>query len=367
MVADSAGVIDVPEAGPDLRAFRAFAGNAGWALVGVAAALFALSALPELPTRINVERRRAAEFSGRCQVLFVGPSYVKAQVLPDVFDAEAKRIGLPLRSCKFGATGLRSYELVREMSVLLERAWPALELVVFDVTLGARPDFEPQNWFKPRMIQWHTFGSLPFLYRRYRELDLSLEKQLSAARLHGAHVASRYLHLGEGLLWVEEAEPIERMRAALEGRVPRVDSERKRLEATWQRYAKRTLTSKRYVVTRTQRRKHFERVAALSKAKRESPRYQRDLYPRELRVRARTHGLEAYFLVAPLYRAAYGPATRKGDADPLVVMDFCDPERFPEVYAPETRARTNHLNREGATHYSKLLAREILRVRSAKR
>ena len=43
----------------------------------------------------------------------------------------------------------------------------------------------------------------------------------------------------------------------------------------------------------------------------------------------------------------------------LVFLDFADPARFPELFAPEHRADSGHLNARGAEIYSRLVGRAL--------
>ncbi|HEX8311735.1 MAG TPA: hypothetical protein VF614_10480, partial [Chthoniobacteraceae bacterium] len=46
----------------------------------------------------------------------------------------------------------------------------------------------------------------------------------------------------------------------------------------------------------------------------------------------------------------------------VMELNFMDPVRYPELYSPEHRYDSRHLNREGATLYSDLLARELIPI-----
>ena len=62
-------------------------------------------------------------------------------------------------------------------------------------------------------------------------------------------------------------------------------------------------------------------------------------------------------LVAPPYLSVpFAPRPELG----IAFLDFSDPRRHPELFAPENRADRGHLNARGAAIYSRLLARELL-------
>src|SRR5262249_25390949 len=58
--------------------------------------------------------------------------------------------------------------------------------------------FEPQNWFKARMLEWHTLDSIPWLAAYYRRDPRRWHEKLPEIRSHLEHVGAHYLLLGRG-------------------------------------------------------------------------------------------------------------------------------------------------------------------------
>ena len=44
------------------------------------------------------------------------------------------------------------------------------------------------------------------------------------------------------------------------------------------------------------------------------------------------------------------------------MLDYNDPDRYPELYEVEARGNTSHLASSGRVHYSRLLARDLAKL-----
>ena len=81
----------------------------------------------------------------------------------------------------------------------------------------------------------------------------------------------------------------------------------------------------------------------------------------------RAHGKEAYFLIAPvLYHVKHPKQARRAE-DGLVVLDFNDPENYPQLYERKVRGNTSHLTESGSRMYSKYLARSLKQLERRRR
>jgi len=345
---------------PAVTALR-FACNALIAAAGLCAAAFGLRSLGPVPTLFTLEHARVAAERERCQVLFVGPSYVAAQIDPSEFDAEAARLGRRVRSCKFGGTGLRGAELQVHLERLLALGWPRLSLVVIDVTLGPAPRLEKGNWYQPRVIQWHTTASMRWIADYYRKRAEAVPGELIAAHLK--HVAANYLNLGNGLEKVSLLALAQRARAAvgLPAELPV-----SKVVIDYERHQRRRVRAKKAQASaylkKTSPAKHDRSVTKLIEQKQRirarDKRMDSD-FPLVLRALVRARGHEAIFILAPVWRARPARAKQPAGAEPIVLLDFNDPAAFPELYEPRNRGRNHHLSWYGALAYSRHLAREL--------
>ena len=308
--------------------------------------------VPRVPGPL--EKRMAPLLAERatCSVLFIGPSYVASQFLPEAFNREAERIRLNDRACRFGANGLRGYELRLSIERLLSHDWPRLRLVIIDITLGDEIDFKAQNWLNPRVVEWHTLGSWAWLLDQYEGREpLAAREKFERLVAHAKHIAAHYAEVGHGIETLRSIELLERLRpapSAGDGASPEPTAQRRNPRESGARYER-----------------HVQAMIA-DRGKR-GPRYGDTSWPLELRALVRDHGKEAWFLIAPvLYRPTVPARTRRG-RDPLVVLDFNDPARFPELYEEDVRGNTSHLRGAGRTRYSEELARQIRRIEKRRR
>jgi len=323
---------------------RAWLRGAAYFLCGFvpfAAGLYALVPRDSQAFDVTLKTARA------CNVLFVGPSFVRDGVYPQVFEREAKALGSPLRACKYALSSLKGYELRHDLEILLREPWPKLELVVIDITLGDGVSFDKDNWFKERVVDWHTLGSLPWLAAFYRDDELHGLELARALWPHYAHAALNYLGVGRGAALLERASLLNRFRGAsphvrqdYEVRTPSVRASRK-LHGSEYPGQVQELTSAKLEA--------LEKHDAIA-----------DKWARELERVVHDRGHAAAFLIAPVLTLKYPPeATRPGER-PLTILDFDDPHAYPELYEVDRRGYTNHLNERGANDYSRLLAREIV-------
>jgi hypothetical protein len=340
-----------------------FARNLLIAAAGLCAGALALRSLGPATTLFTLERARVAADREHCQVMFVGPSYVAAQIEPAEFDAEAKRLGRRVRSCKFGGTGMRGPELHVHLEELLALGWPRLELVVIDVTLGPTPRLDKGNWFQPRTIQWHTLASVRWMAGFYARQADPVERSVIAAHLK--HVGANYLNLGNGLEKASLLAITQRARAAFG-----LPSELPVLKAVsdYERHQRKRIRAKKsqakaYLKANSPE-KHARRVKQLIKEKKRV-RAENQLadgeFPRVLRELVRAHGHDAVFIHAPVWRALPARAKQRSGSEPITLLDFNDPVGFAELYEPRNRGRNHHLSWYGALAYSRALARELAR------
>jgi hypothetical protein len=331
--------------GPVVFLRKALGFVAGFILVAALIHLF----MPRRTGLVDEHLRKGLAAREHCEVLFVGPSYVFSNIDTRVFDDEAEKLGFPVRSCKFGVSALKGYDLKRSIERLFEHDWPRLKLVVIDITLGTGVAFAEENWFKERVLEWHTWESIPWLFDYYYATDeRRWSKKGPLLWAHLQHVLARYTHLGGGRELLEDARPLERL-------------VKRRTEQVNARPAGEIVRDRKRIKGEA----HTRRVELLkkNKAKRRAPKKSRlGDWSLELRDHVRSHGLEAYFLFASVYTPKLKPKQAGRGRDRLVVLDFNDPTKYPDLYREDSRGFTHHLNRKGTAIYSRLLARELQSV-----
>jgi hypothetical protein len=289
----------------------------------------------------------------RCQVLIVGPSYVNVGIDIATFDAESARIGLGLRGCKYAQSALQGYELRHVLDLLLEKRWPKLKYVVVDTTLGPGMGlgFERENWFKPRVVDWHTFRAMPWVLEHPDRKAATFWPRVELLWGHVQHVALNYLGVGRGIAPLSRVHVLAPPSEESSGPVASGLAHVVHREKGHPGYA-RTLS--KLIAQKARQRERHEEVSGA--------------WPEELRALVRSHGYDqsVVFLVSPVLSAKRDTKGANTGPDPLVVLDFDDPARYPELYTEDVRGETSHLKGEGPTIYSELLARALLELRGAR-
>jgi hypothetical protein len=298
-------------------------------------------ALHAFAPKVRDDEGEFEQMAKYCEVLFVGPSYVRSQVFPAVVDAEADRLGKPFRSCKFARTAMYGYEQKWELDRLLSHSWPKLRLVVFDVTTGDKTGVKRENLFNPRVIQWHDVGQLSWFAERADRSDDRAAVFFEAVE-HVEHFVAHQLLLGQGAVHLQQAG----------------ETEEERLEKLLRRGRNPPRP------TKADRRKNIGRVKQAAKKKQKvlaDKPADKDLtrWALELRELVRAHGVEGQALLAPVWGARLVRSEPAEGVDPMVVHDFNDPGRYPQLYDIDARGWGSHLNESGSYEYSKLLAKSV--------
>lgn len=323
-------------------------------LLGFLLGLVATAALLYRVRPLDDQLKAAFEEASRCNVLIVGPSYIKVGLNPEDFDAEARALGHPLHVCKFARSALRGYEVVNDLKALLEHRWPVLRYVAVDISLRhGNLGFEPENWFTPRVVQWHTWDALAWTYDYYREQPKLDWKELGPIGLgHLEHVAANYLGIGRVGRFLTRGRFIEHLTGAEQGQEtpPEVDRVGRKAKLVTPTEAQHDAAVKKLV--------EYKSKAGARK------RSADDDWPRQLEPVIRAAGFKPVFLYSPVYGTLMPPRLKRPGKRALVFLDFADPEHYPTLYTYDVRGHTAHVNGKGAVLYSRLLAAEFVRLDS---
>jgi hypothetical protein len=280
-----------------------------------------------------------------CGVLIVGPSYIELGIKEESFEREAARVGLGRKPCKYAMGAFQGYEVRHGLELLLEQRWPKLKEVLIDLTLGDNPEILPGNEYTARVVDWHTWSSVPWLLDYYRTRSRqAFWTRMHRLGVHAQHVAMNYLGVGRAIAPVGSIRLLER-------RTHAGTPDRKEEPAHVPPYRGRAYEALRdsLVAKKAQQRRRKDEG---------DPTWASELQALVLSKRKRT----PVFLISPVLYARMPPrGTSEGQ---FTVLDFEDPQRFPELYVEKVRGRTNHLTEDdGAELYSQALARELARVR----
>ncbi len=286
-------------------------------------------------------------FTDTCQVLFVGSSYIGVGLSPEIFEEETRALGEERRACKFARAALRGYEMRHDLEVLLDHPWPKLEQVVVDVTLGTHTlGFDPENYYNPRLVAWHTWRAMPWLLKYYERKKGGWRGNLPSIRAHLSHLLLRYLGVGRGAAALGQTRIVEGLLGHAPGPEKSNVIERERKPHKQPDAAAYEL-ERQLLIANKQEMKRPRRGDAS------------DAWPRELESVVRRYGYEPIFLYSPVLFDRTPPRLKRRGRAPLLFLDFADPARYPQLYTFDVRGNTSHLNGDGTVLYSKALAREL--------
>jgi hypothetical protein len=292
--------------------------------------------------------------------LIVGSSRTARQLSPEIFDRAMAERRVPTRSYNLGLAGLWPPEdgyLIER--TLAGRAIPLRFLVVECNPIRLGLPTESQG--TARAVYWHDAARMRILWNRAKAQSADATKKktrgkairraLPALAVHARHWLWNALRLGRGAeLLLGALEAHETPLAEAIG--PRGDGFRP-LRRDRPPIAGAALA--RYegeLVDTPAGARRFSRGDTESQAE---LRRKRDLAAR--------YGAELVLIAPPVTGRTFQPLLGDGQ----IFLDFADPERFPELFAPEHRQDEGHLNARGAEIYSRelgLALGELLAERS---
>jgi hypothetical protein len=288
--------------------------------------------------------------------LFLGSSFTARQVAPAAFDSTMEELGLPTRSFNLGLAGM----LPPEDSYVLERALKDREAPLRFALVecqGLRFGIRRRDHFTSRAVYWHDATRMRALWNRFWappslsiEGDagpLSPELDSKHLRRHAEHWLWNTTRMGRGAEELKQAlsSPKDRQRAR--------EREERQLGPDGDGYRPaepQSLAGEALASYRAQLAAARERGSGLVYGDRES---QAELLRKKALVES--HGGRMVLIAPPTTGRQLAPLPESG----LLFLDFTDPDQFPELFAPEHRKDSGHLNQEGAVIYSRLLAQRL--------
>ncbi len=282
-------------------------------------------------------------------VVFVGSSHVWRSVIPEIFDHELALRGHEVKSFNFGVGGMRTWECDFTVRRILELKpaklrWLVLEGGDWDA------DFPSGEIYNSRTVYWHdrreTFEVIKAVWKQEQRLADRLRLTFQHLQLW----LWRASNFGQG--W-----PIA---AALRG-VPLGTDQGEGSYTLGEGFQTQDLLTHPEFARNVE--DYLAGVAKIEAANETEidldALYLGAMERREAAAAAR--GVEIIALVPPLVGGA--PVEWRlhaaGKLDTL--FNFNRPERFPELFRPETRFSPDHMNLIGAREFTHLLARAFAR------
>lgn len=293
-------------------------------------------------------------------VLFFGSSRVLRGVVPEVFDGEMARLGVPVRSFNLGADGMGAHETAALVRRVLELEPARLRWVVVELD-GWSAHLRPENRLKARMIFWHDRQETLSAIATVARTEPSRRRRLELAADHLLHLAARSTAAGRGRDLL--GETVDRLRG---GSRRRHETDRAlRASGGFEPFSPSSYETpsthpfrRRFLQLLPAYRLAVERLPAANRAETDLDGYNLEAVAAQAAL-IRRAGARPVHLVTPtarptpeLYRLAEaGHAPR--------VLAFNDPVAYPDLFAEDLRFDAEHLTTEGARRFSRLLARRL--------
>ncbi len=325
--------------------------------VGFAAIGWALhSRVPPIRARKVSDKIEAFHAGGDAfDTLLVGSSRTAVQIVPSEFDAAMAARGIPTRSFNLGLEGFRPPDDTMVLERALEKRTKPLKFLVVECNPVESVLEKEDRWTSPYIFT-HDARRLGVYWRQIwaHERSLDMKIRFTAHLKHVTNYLPEFVVHFRHFVWNEcrISRGSQLLLASLtgqpQGEKPRAcppdgfyvkDRPKKILQGA-------ELT--RY------RRKLAERIALPPGIGHGDRVSQDELLAKK--ALAERHGATLVLVSAPFLKDWVFTIR---EADGVIVLDYSDPSRFPELYSPGGRMDFGHLTAAGARIYSRTLADSI--------
>jgi hypothetical protein len=281
-------------------------------------------------------------------VIVVGSSLTKRNFVPAVFDQRMAELGHPVTSFGLGADGMRGAEIHYYIDRVLNLHLPKLKLILADVSLDQNQviDLSGDYQYERRLIDWHDWPRFWLSVQHVFTRVPRWKDRIALFDIHLGYTLINRCNIGYGLealrsgLWIDGPEKIK----------PREELD----SGLWYARGQRRLVA-RYLKRRAWHESQRARIAQARSVPAASP--QSAFMERAMRDLARRHHMRIAFILAPLL-ADLRFETEVPNDTPLEVLDFDDPNTYPDLYVPEIRY-DKHLSYDGSVLLTRALADQV--------
>lgn len=286
-------------------------------------------------------------------VLYFGSSQVRNSVIPEAVDEHMATRGHEIHSFSFGTEGMHGYEADLLLDDILRHAperlrWVFIELRYWHLDAIANP----LNHYSQRMVNWHTPRQTRLALRDLLERPEPWSLRLRRAGTHIAHALLRFGSVGRGGTFVtrgsgESRDPTANQAIAARGFLAPNGFPSEEAEAARKRFVDDLDGYQARV-----------RALAAGVVDPNYPSYQIDLDALEAQAaRVRAAGAEPIYMVlsVPDLQPEVMVLASPGQIS-APIWRFNDPDSYPGLYQVDHRWDHDHLNRQGARAFSRVLA-----------
>lgn len=286
--------------------------------------------------------------------LFLGSSRIYYQIIPALFDRLAAEQGLPTRSFNAAIAGMRPPEDAYYFDYLL-RSRPSKLRWVFIELAGLRTAVDADKIGTVRAVYWHDWSRLWILLKRGLDVKADVKKRKWKKQLEPRmeQLADFWDHIP---LFIQNQTNLGRA-SILTARLISLAAPRQvnPVGVLGKDYAGWIHTGRPEVMTGSEL-ADFEK--ALAERRLEKPRREPgDAVSQEalemMIAKIEKLGATPVLIVPPTTnKRNFVPSPEREKKS--IVLDFCDLEKFPELYEHRYRLDTDHLNTEGASVFTRI-------------
>jgi len=303
-------------------------------------------------------------------VIFIGSSRVYFQIIPSIFDRTAAGRGLAVRSFNAGVAAMTPPEDGYFMDQILRRPHRRLRWVFIEV-MDVRPRSDPR-FGTARFTYWHDWERTSLLGKYFLRQcitihnsspKLSISSAWIQAQAYGNALSRWMTNLG---LFAENFTDLGRGGALLDQKTnsPRVQQDQKHgaeeVGDGWifpkrdQRMTKETLADYMSAYTSLQQTPHrFDTGDEVSEEA-----------LRTMMAKLVKNGVTPVMIIPPtVVPKRFFPTG--STARSQVMMDFSDPQKYPELFTPDNRLDQMHLNAAGSEIFTTALALRFVKLNSS--
>lgn len=296
----------------------------------------------------------AASELAEADTVFFGSSRISYGVIPDAFDARARELGHPTRSFNAALSGTWPHEFEQVCLWLLQHPHPALRRVVIELQSWDKPC--EGNWMSDQEVELHGIRNLPDRLATVWSGKTSRSEKAWRTYFHVMHSLANFFRVGQGPRILDDV--VARVRGGAPNFYRAPEHGYICVEALRNDYF-----AKRHAEFVDGAAQHDESLA--TKAKNPDPEFLRGGFRfgpwRELDLRLRAAGIEPIYVVMPSFSLDFHGRDMLPELSRLAkVLVYDLPQANPGLFDHARWFDTTHLNRTGATMFSRLLAEAIL-------
>ncbi|MGC9384957.1 MAG: hypothetical protein ACP5D6_10190 [Kosmotogaceae bacterium] len=319
---------------------------------------------PEIPV-LSAKLKQFSERKDEYQVIFIGSSRIYRHIIPSKFDQFMASQGYPIQSYNFGVSGMTVPETHFVLKKILAMKPQNLEFVFLELD-DLNLIIAEKNRRSERVIYWHTWEHTLWIYQLLW-LNILNEKRLifhNLKKIHSHTVPLLYnlINFGQGDHWIQWILlPTEGVDTTLDPGgdtfygTPGIDGYLALNDEPAPNFQRRHQEFLENLDT------YHKKVRSITRTSNQPATPQSDQVKaiEDLIKVVRDSGATPVFIITPvLEKETHLIAAQTRGYVPLLFA-FNDPIEFPILYDANQRFDIDHLNHEGATEFSKLLAEKF--------